>query len=83
MIAELKALLISELNLEDTSPDDIDENAPLFNEGLGLDSIDALELAVVLDKTYKVKIKSGDTRNTEIFSSLNALANFISENRSQ
>ncbi len=83
MIAELKALLISELNLEDISPDDIDENAPLFNEGLGLDSIDALELAVILEKTYKVKIKSGDTRNTEIFSSLNSLASFIAENRGQ
>jgi acyl carrier protein len=83
MIAELKTLLISELNLEDISPDDIDENAPLFNEGLGLDSIDALELAVILEKTYKVKIKSGDTRNTEIFSSLNSLASFIAENRGQ
>jgi len=83
MIAELKALLISELNLEDISPDDIDASAPLFNEGLGLDSIDALELAVILEKTYQVKIKSGDTRNTEIFSSLNSLASFIAENRGQ
>lgn len=56
MIAELKALVISELNLEDLTPDDIDEAAPLFGEGLGLDSIDALELAIVLDKRYGVKI---------------------------
>lgn len=83
MIDELKALLISELNLEDVAADDIDENAPLFREGLGLDSIDALELAVILDKKYGIKIKSSDERNKEIFSSLNALAGFISEQRTR
>ena len=81
MIDELKALLINELNLEDLSPEDIDENLPLFGDGLGLDSIDALELAVILDKTYGVKIKSGDSRNDEIFSSISSLAKFVSENR--
>jgi len=80
---ELKALLISELNLEDITPDDIDPSAPLFRDGLGLDSIDALELAVVLDKKYGIKIKSSDERNKEIFSSLNALADFISDNRTR
>jgi len=83
VIDELKALLISELNLEDVAADDIDENAPLFREGLGLDSIDALELAVILDKKYGIKIKSSDERNKEIFSSLNALAGFISEQRTR
>ena len=83
MIGELKALLISELNLEDITPDDIDASAPLFRDGLGLDSIDALELAVVLDKKYGIKIKSSDERNKEIFSSLNALADFISDNRTR
>ena len=83
MIDELKALLISELNLEDITPDDIDASAPLFRDGLGLDSIDALELAVVLDKKYGIKIKSSDERNKEIFSSLNALADFISDNRTR
>ena len=83
MIDELKALLISELNLEDITPDDIDASAPLFREGLGLDSIDALELAVILDKKYGIKIKSSDERNKEIFSSLNALADFISNNRTR
>ncbi len=81
MIDELKTLLISELNLEDISPDDIDETAPLFGDGLGLDSIDALEIAVILDKEYGIKIKSGDNRNTEIFSSLQALSDFVTENR--
>ena len=83
MIDELKALLIFELNLEDITPDDIDASAPLFRDGLGLDSIDALELAVVLDKKYGIKIKSSDERNKEIFSSLNALADFITNNRTR
>jgi acyl carrier protein len=83
VIDELKALLIDELNLEDVSPADIDEQAPLFREGLGLDSIDALELAVILDQKYGVKIKSDDERNADIFSSLSALADFVSENRTR
>lgn len=83
MIDELKALLISELNLEDITLDEIDASAPLFRDGLGLDSIDALELAVILDKKYGIKIKSSDERNKEIFSSLNALADFITENRTR
>ena len=83
MIDELKALLIFELNLEDITPDDIDASAPLFRDGLGLDSIDALELAVVLDKKYGIKIKSSDERNKEIFASLNALADFITDNRTR
>jgi acyl carrier protein len=80
---ELKALLVDELNLEDISPDDIDEAAPLFRDGLGLDSIDALELSVIIDRQYGIKIKAEDERNAEIFSSLNALAAFISENRTR
>jgi acyl carrier protein len=83
VIDELKALLIDELNLEDLSPEDIDDNAPLFREGLGLDSIDALELAVILDQKYGVKIKADDERNANIFSSLTALADFVSENRNR
>ncbi|MEE9422258.1 MAG: phosphopantetheine-binding protein [Gammaproteobacteria bacterium] len=83
MIDELKLLLINELNLEDISPQDIDANAPLFKDGLGLDSIDALELAVVLDKKYGIKIKSDDDQNENIFATLNSLANFVSENRSR
>ena len=81
MLNELKSLLVSELNLEDITPDQIDADAPLFGEGLGLDSIDALELAVILDKKYGIKIQSSDDRNEQIFSSLSALATFILENR--
>lgn len=83
VIDELKTLLISELNLEDISPDDIDPAAPLFRDGLGLDSIDALELAVILDKKYGIKIQASDERNEQIFSSLNALAGFVAENRAR
>jgi len=83
MIDALKRLIIDELNLEDMTVDDIDENAPLFGEGLGLDSIDALELAIVIERNYGVKIKSGDDNNTAIFSSIAALANHIETNRTK
>lgn len=78
---ELKDLLIEGLHLEDMEPDDIDADAALFGEGLGLDSIDALEIAVLLDRKYGVKIVSGDDRNPTIFASLNALAEFVASNR--
>jgi acyl carrier protein len=58
-------------------------NEPLFGDGLGLDSIDALEIAVLLDRQYGVKITSEDDRNREIFASLTALAQFIAENRTK
>ena len=83
MIEELKSLLISELNLEGVLPEEIDENAPLFREGLGLDSIDALELAVIMDQKYGIKIESGDDQNTQIFSSPRALADFIENNKTR
>jgi acyl carrier protein len=81
MLDELRGLLIVELNLEDIRPEDIKDNEPLFVDGLGLDSIDALELAIVIERKYGIKIKSGDDRNTKIFASLNSLAAYIEENR--
>ncbi len=81
LIAELKTLLIEGLHLEDVEPEEIVADEPLFGDGLGLDSIDALEIAVLLDRQYGIKITSEDDRNREIFASLNALADFISENR--
>jgi acyl carrier protein len=81
LISELKELIIDGLHLEDVSPDDIDVNEPLFGEGLGLDSIDALEISVLLDRQYGVKITSGDDRNPEIFASLQALADFVATER--
>lgn len=83
LISELKELIIEGLHLEDVKPDDIELNGPLFGEGLGLDSIDALEISVLLDRKYGVKISSGDDRNPEIFASLQALANFVAAERTQ
>jgi len=56
LVAELQQLIIKQLNLQDVKPESFDENTPLFGEGLGLDSIDALELVVLLDKNYGIKI---------------------------
>jgi len=83
LLEELRKMLVEELNLEDIKPEDIDANEPLFGGGLGLDSIDALELAIVVERKYGVKIKSGDDRNEKIFSSLAALAAHIETNRSK
>ena len=81
LISELKELIIEGLHLEDVKPDDIDLDGPLFGDGLGLDSIDALEISVLLDRKYGVKISSGDDRNPEIYASLQALADFVAAER--
>jgi acyl carrier protein len=78
---ELKELIIDTLALEDVSADDIEPEAALFVEGLGLDSIDALELAMALEERYGVKIGDDPETNREIFASLRNLAAFVSENR--
>ena len=83
LISEIKALLIDGLHLEDIEAEDIDSDAPLFGEGLGLDSIDALEIAVLLDRKYGVRITSEDDRNQEIFASLNSLVDFVASNRTK
>ena len=80
---DIKELIISSLALEDITPADIDASAPLFVDGLGLDSIDALELAVEIARRYKVQIKSDDERNREIFRSVRTLATFIAEEKSR
>jgi acyl carrier protein len=75
---ELKQLIIESLDLEDISPDDIDEDTPLFaEEGLGLDSIDALELGVALRKKYHLQLVKGDSQVREHFRSLRTLAEYI------
>ncbi|MBS1212517.1 MAG: acyl carrier protein [Proteobacteria bacterium] len=83
LIDELKKLLIEGLRLEEVAPEDIEPEAALFGSGLGLDSIDALEIGVMLDRQYGVKIVSGDERNPQIFSSLSALAEFVAANRTR
>lgn len=78
---ELAALIITALNLEGVAPDDIDPQAPLFKTGLGLDSIDALELALEISKRYGFQLRSDDENNVRIFSSLRSLADHIEANR--
>ena len=82
LIEELKKEIIEVLNLEDTKPEDIDENAPLFGEGLGLDSIDALELIVLMEKNYGIKLQSAD-QGKEIFKSVRVMAEYIKEHRTK
>lgn len=79
---ELKQLIIDTLDLEDISANDIEDDAPLFIDGLGLDSIDALELGVALQKRYGVKISAEDENTKTYFSSINALAQLVSQHKS-
>ena len=75
--ADLKRVIVETLVLEDVKPEDIDSDSALFGDGLGLDSIDALELSIAVGKRYGVKIQSDDERNREIFRSVRTLAAFI------
>jgi len=78
---ELAELIVSALNLEGVAPADIDPQAPLFKTGLGLDSIDALELALEISKRYGFQVRSDDENNIRIFSSLRSLAEHIAQHR--
>lgn len=77
---ELKESIIEQLNLEEMVPADISDEEPLFGDGLGLDSIDALELIVLLEKDYGIKLTEPE-QGREIFASINKMAQFIEENR--
>jgi acyl carrier protein len=74
---ELKQLLVEALNLEDISAEQIDSEAPLFGEGLGLDSIDALELGVAIRRRYKVKMDAEPAAMRKHFASIANLARFV------
>lgn len=78
---ELKALIIEALNLEDIAVDDIETAEPLFGDGLGLDSIDALELGLAIKKKYNIVIDADDTKTREHFASVANLANYIAQNK--
>jgi len=82
LINELKQQVIEALNLDYLKPEEIDVDAPLFGEGLGLDSIDALELIVLLDKQYGIKIKD-PAAGKEVFQSIAKIADFIEKNRTR
>ena len=77
---DIKQLIITSLNLDDIKPEQIVDDAPLFQEGLGLDSIDALELAVAIERKYRVTIPD-EAVGKKVFSSVSALAQYVSENR--
>lgn len=79
---KLKQVIVSELNLEDLSPDDIQDDAPLFGDGLGLDSLDAVELVVVIQKHFGVEIKDMEEGRPAL-QSINTLADFIRRKQSQ
>jgi len=80
LIEQLKKRIIEILNLEDIVPDDIDASAPLFGEGLGLDSLDALELVVMLEKDYSITITDIEV-GRKAFASITSMAEFIREHR--
>lgn len=82
LVLELKNEIIESLNLEDVKPEDIDADAPLFGSGLGLDSIDALELIVLMEKKYGIKLKD-PSKGKEVFQSVNVMAKYIAENRTK
>ncbi|MGI0117105.1 phosphopantetheine-binding protein [Zooshikella sp. RANM57] len=79
---ELKQLIISTLELEDITSSDINSDDPLFTTGLGLDSIDALELGLALKKKYQIKLEANNDNNKKFFYSVNTLAEFIQAQRS-
>ncbi|MBO5814025.1 MAG: acyl carrier protein [Alistipes sp.] len=82
LILTLKEQIIDALNLEEIKPEDIDNDAPLFGDGLGLDSIDALEIIVILDRFYGIKL-ANPAEGKGIFKSINTIADYISKNRTK
>lgn len=80
LILKLKQQIIEALNLEEVKPEDIDTDAPLFVDGLGLDSIDALELVILLEREYGIRLEDPKA-NKEIFKSVRTMAEYIDKNR--
>lgn len=82
LINELKAHIIRVLNLEEMTPGDIDAEAPLFGDGLGLDSIDALELIVMLERQYGIRL-ANPAEGKAIFTSVASIADYVSQHRTK
>ena len=80
---EVAELIVEALNLEDIQAEDIEPEAPLFGDGLGLDSIDALEIALAISMRYGFQLRSDDSDNQRIFASLRALSRHIEDHRKQ
>ena len=80
--AELKNLLVDHLSLEGVTPEQIQDDAPLFGDGLGLDSLDAVEIIVILQRNFKIDVKEVK-RGDKLFGSVGLMAEYILENRPQ
>lgn len=80
LIEDLKGQIIKALKLEDVTPEDINTDAPLFGEGLGLDSIDALELIVLLEKEYGIRVENASAAKS-VFTSVRTMADYIAKNK--
>ncbi|MGN6439600.1 MAG: phosphopantetheine-binding protein [Agriterribacter sp.] len=80
LMADLKRQIVAQLNLKDVKPEDIGDDQPLFVEGLGLDSIDALELIVLLQQEYKIKLASAE-EGQSVFRSVRTMAQYITEHQ--
>jgi len=80
LITQVKQLIIDSLRIEEMTPDDIETDAPLFGEGLGLDSIDALQLVVAMEKDFGVIVPDAET-GAVVFQSVRSMAGYIAENR--
>ena len=80
---ELARLIVEALHLEGVQPGDIEPDAPLFGEGLGLDSLDMLELSMAIEQKYAVKLRSDDPDNEKTFASLRSLAGHIKQKRTR
>lgn len=81
-MSDLKVQIIEQLNLQDTKPEDIGDDQPLFVEGLGLDSIDALELIVLLQQQYKIKLSNADD-GPRVFKTVRTMAEYITAHQTQ
>ena len=82
LILDLKKQIIAQLNLQDTKPEDIADDQPLFVDGLGLDSIDALELIVLLQQNYKIKLSNAED-GPKVFQSVKTMAEYITAHQAQ
>lgn len=82
LMSDLKTQIITQLNLQDVKPEDITDDQPLFVEGLGLDSIDALELIVLLQQNYKIKLSKADD-GPKVFHSVRTMAEYITAHQAQ